>query len=48
MSGVFIAMSDSIDIPEAPVQSGVEVWDLDRFRGGASKGEAAREPHRPA
>ena len=32
VSGVFIAMSDSIDIPEAPVQSGVEVWDLDRFR----------------
>lgn len=32
VSGVFIAMAGSIDIPDAPGQADVEIWDLDRFR----------------
>ena len=31
VSGVFIAMARSADIPEPPGQVDVEVWDLDRF-----------------
>ena len=32
VSGVFIAMAESIDLPEPPERVDVEVWDLDRFR----------------